>query len=107
TVGGHETRYCPTGTWSPAIISDVAPTQHDNEGTAETNPDFDRLLRGTVHDPTTRRMGGVAGHAGVFSTAGDVALFAQALLDRLAGRASNFPLQQATLKLMTQPEQPS
>ena len=51
------------------------------------------LLRGTVHDPTTRRMGGVAGHAGVFSTAGDVALFAQALLDRLAGRKSNFPLQ--------------
>src|ERR1700733_15169505 len=65
------------------------------------------MLRGAVHDPTTRRMGGVAGHAGVFSTAGDVALFAQALLDRLAGRASNFPLQQATLKLMTQPEQPS
>ncbi len=85
----------------------TAPTQHDNEGTAETNPDFDHLLRGTVHDPTTRRMGGVAGHAGVFSTAGDVAIFAQALLDRLAGRASNFPLKRETLELMTRPEQPS
>jgi uncharacterized protein YbbC (DUF1343 family) len=52
-------------------------------------------------------MGGVAGHAGVFSTAGDIALFAQALLDRLAGRQSSFPLEQATLKLMTEPEQPA
>ncbi|XWK75750.1 sodium/solute symporter [Tunturiibacter lichenicola] len=97
------TRYLPSSTW----ISTIAPTAYDNEGTAATNPDFDRLLRGTVHDPTTRRMGGVAGHAGVFSTAGDVALFAQGLLDRLAGRPSNFPLEQSTLKLMTQPEQPS
>ncbi len=87
-------------------IPNSAPTAHDNEGTAVNNPDYDRLLRGTVHDPTARRMGGVAGHAGVFSTAHDVALFGQALLDRLAGRPSDFPLQQATLKLMTGPEQP-
>ncbi len=97
------TRYLPPAAWIP----NIAPTAYDNEGTAATNPDFDKLLRGTVHDPTTRRMGGVAGHAGVFSTAGDVALFAQALLDRLAGRASDFPLEQSTLKLMTQPEQPA
>ncbi len=51
----------------------AAPTQHDDQGTKETNPDFDQLLRAVVHDPTTRRMGGVAGHAGVFSTAEDVA----------------------------------
>ncbi len=87
-------------------VDDIAPTAHDDQGTAETNPGFDRLLRGVVHDPTTRRMGGVAGHAGVFSSAGDVAIFAQALLDRLAGRASNFPLKRETLELMTTPEQP-
>ena len=81
---------CTLGEWSGDDIEMTAPTQHDNEGTAETNPDFDRLLRGTVHDPTTRRMGGVAGHAGLFSTAGDVALFAQALLDRLAGTTKRF-----------------
>ncbi len=99
---------CSGDAWMPTKwIPNIAPTAHDDEGTAATNPDFDRLLRGTVHDPTTRRMGSVAGHAGVFSTAGDVALFAQALLDRLAGRKSNFPLKQATLKLMTEPEQPS
>jgi CubicO group peptidase (beta-lactamase class C family) len=51
-------------------------------------------------------MGGVAGHAGVFSTAQDVSIYAQALLDRLAGRPSKFPLQQATLELMTTPQQP-
>jgi SSS family transporter len=95
------------GSWSPEqIISHTAPTQHDDQGTKETNPDFDVLLRGTVHDPTVRRMGGVAGQAGLFSTAADVALFAQALLDRLAGRPSNFPLKRETLQLMTTPQQP-
>ena len=51
-------------------------------------------------------MGGVAGHAGVFSTADDVSRYAQELLDRLAGRASSFPLTQQTLELMTTPQQP-
>ncbi len=94
--------------WWDATYSlpNTAPTAHDNEGTPATNPNFDRLLRGTVHDPTTRRMGGVAGHAGVFSTAHDLSLFAQALLDRIAGRPSSFPLTQASALLMTTPEQP-
>jgi CubicO group peptidase (beta-lactamase class C family) len=38
------------------------------------------MLRGVVHDPTARRMGGVAGHAGVFSTAADLANFCRMLL---------------------------
>ena len=59
-----------------------------------------------MQDTTARRMGGVAGHAGVFSTAHDVGIFAQALLDRLAGRPSEFPLMQTTLELMTSPQQP-
>jgi SSS family transporter len=106
--GGHGFDRCEAGGWlREKWIPNTAPTAYDDQGTALTNLDYDRLLRGTVHDPTTRRMGGVAGHAGVFSTAADVALFAQALLNRLAGRPSDFPLQQATLKLMTQPEQPS
>jgi CubicO group peptidase (beta-lactamase class C family) len=68
----------------------IAPTARDEEGRADPgkNPDLDYLLRGTVQDTTARRMGGVAGHAGVFSTAHDVSIFAQALLDRLAGRPS-------------------
>jgi CubicO group peptidase (beta-lactamase class C family) len=99
---------CPAGTWSVDLLPRIAPTARDEESRADPskNPDIDRVLRGTVHDTTSRRMGGVAGHAGVFSTARDVSIFAQALLDRLAGRPSNFPLTQATLQLMTTPQQP-
>jgi uncharacterized protein YbbC (DUF1343 family)/CubicO group peptidase (beta-lactamase class C family) len=39
------------------------------------------MLRGVVHDPTARRMGGVAGHAGLFSTAADLSIFCRMLLD--------------------------
>jgi uncharacterized protein YbbC (DUF1343 family)/CubicO group peptidase (beta-lactamase class C family) len=92
---------------APFPLDQVAPTAHDDEGTAATNPDFDHLLRGVVHDPTTRRMGGVAGQAGVFSTAADMTKFSQALLDKLLRNAGPFPLKQATLKLMTMPEQPA
>ncbi|MGD1281701.1 serine hydrolase domain-containing protein [Mycobacterium seoulense] len=99
---------CPAGTWSIGLLPRIAPTARDEEGRADPgkNPDLDHLLRGTVQDTTARRMGGVAGHAGVFSTAHDVGIFAQALLDRLAGRPSEFPLAQPTLELMTTPQQP-
>jgi CubicO group peptidase (beta-lactamase class C family) len=99
---------CTAGTWSTSLLSRIAPTAHDDENKTDPskNPDYDYLLRGTVHDTTTRRMGGVAGHAGVFSTAHDVSLYAQALLDRLADRPSKFPLKLATLELMTTPQQP-
>ena len=99
---------CSAGTWSIDLLSRIAPTARDEENRADPgkNPDLDYLLRGTVHDTTARRMGGVAGHAGVFSTAHDLSLYAQALLDRLAGRPSEFPLTQATLELMTTPQQP-
>ncbi len=39
-----------------------------------------KMLRGIVHDPTARRMDGVAGHAGLFSTAADLAIFCRMLL---------------------------
>jgi SSS family transporter len=81
----------------------IAPTAHNDDKPMAD----DRLLRGEVHDPSTRRMGGVAGHAGVFSTTQDTATFTQALLDRLAGRPSKFPLKQSTLELMCRPEQPT
>ena len=45
-----------------------------------TGPDM-QMLRGVVHDPTARRMGGVAGHAGLFSTAADLAIFSRMLLN--------------------------
>jgi SSS family transporter len=93
-LGMKHTRFLPPITWLPRI----APTEFDGHG---------RMMRGIVDDPTSRRMGGVAGHAGLYSTAGDVSIYAQALLDRLAGRPSNFPLSQKSLELMTRAEQPS
>ncbi|WP_235663922.1 serine hydrolase domain-containing protein [Mycolicibacter terrae] len=96
---------CPADSWSTDLLARIAPTAHD-EDSPGINPDYDQLLRGTVQDPTARRMGGVAGSAGVFSTAADIGRYAQALLDRLAGRPSPFPLRQSTLELMTTPQQP-
>jgi uncharacterized protein YbbC (DUF1343 family) len=82
------TRFLPPAAWRAKI----APTQYDEN---------EHMLRGVVHDPTARRMGGVAGHAGLFSTADDLAKFAQALLNGGGGILS--PL---TVEKMTQPEQP-
>ena len=87
-LGMSETRFLPPSSWE----SRTAPTEED---------EHHHLLRGIVHDPTTRRMGGVAGHAGVFSTADDLAVFAQALLD--GGRGV---LNSATVAKMTAPQQP-
>ena len=62
-----DTGYLPDA----AKLGRIAPTE--NHKTAG-------LLRGRVHDPTARRMGGVAGHAGVFTTAADLARYARLLL---------------------------
>jgi uncharacterized protein YbbC (DUF1343 family) len=64
-----------------------------------------RMLRGTVHDPTARRMAGVAGHAGLFSTAADLAIFARMLLNggRIGATRIVSPL---TVGLMTSPATP-
>ncbi|WP_240760779.1 beta-lactamase family protein [Mycolicibacterium sp. CR10] len=99
---------CPAGTWSTELLARIAPTARDEDSRDDPgrNPHYGYLLRGTVHDPTARRMGGATGSAGVFSTVHDVGLFAQALLDRLAGRPSTFPLTRSTLEVMTTPQQP-
>ena len=62
----------------------------------------DEILRGKVHDPTAYRMGGVAGHAGLFSTADDLARFCQMLLNggSLDGKQI---LSRATVARMTAP----
>ena len=64
----RDTGYLPDA----AKLGRIAPTE---------NHKTDGLLRGRVHDPTARRMGGVAGHAGVFTTAGDLARYARMLLN--------------------------
>jgi CubicO group peptidase (beta-lactamase class C family) len=56
----------------PALRSRVAPT--------ETNPPRGYRLQGEVHDESAFALGGIAGHAGLFSTADDVSIFAQMML---------------------------
>jgi uncharacterized protein YbbC (DUF1343 family)/CubicO group peptidase (beta-lactamase class C family) len=82
------TRFVPPIAWR----SKIAPTQYDEN---------EHMLRGVVHDPTARRMGGVAGQAGLFSTADDLAKFAQALLNGGGGILSP-----RSVEKMTHPEQP-
>jgi uncharacterized protein YbbC (DUF1343 family)/CubicO group peptidase (beta-lactamase class C family) len=48
---------------------------------ANLGADGDTWLRGQVHDPTSYRMGGVAGHAGLFSTAKDLSIYCQMILN--------------------------
>ncbi len=48
---------------------------------APTEPRDGEMIRGEVHDPTSFRMGGIAGHAGLFSTARDMSIFAQMILN--------------------------
>ena len=67
-LGMVDTRFNPP----PALQPRIAPTEQRNGS----------MLRGEVHDPTTSRMGGRAGHAGLFSTIGDTAIFAQMILNR-------------------------
>jgi uncharacterized protein YbbC (DUF1343 family)/CubicO group peptidase (beta-lactamase class C family) len=86
-LGMKHTRYLPPKSWVPKIAETLA-------------IDDRRILRGVVHDPTAERMGGVAGHAGVFSTAGDLALYAQALIDRKSILAPDI------IEKMTTPQQP-
>jgi uncharacterized protein YbbC (DUF1343 family)/CubicO group peptidase (beta-lactamase class C family) len=64
-----------------ALTGRVAPTESCTRyGWPCQGPDM-ALLRGIVHDPTARRMGGVAGHAGLFSTSADLAIFCRMLLN--------------------------
>jgi uncharacterized protein YbbC (DUF1343 family)/CubicO group peptidase (beta-lactamase class C family) len=83
----NETRFLPPVPWRGRI----APTEYDENH---------QMLRGIVHDPTARRMGGVAGHAGLFSTADDLAKYAQELL-------TGFHVVSAlTVEKMSTPQQP-
>jgi CubicO group peptidase (beta-lactamase class C family) len=57
----------------------------------ENCPWRERIVWGEVHDPNAWAMGGVAGHAGLFSTAGDVMKFARTVMDVWHGRSDALP----------------
>ena len=67
-LGMTDTTYLPNSSLTPRI----APTEQ-RKG---------KWLRGQVHDPRAEYLGGIAGHAGVFSTAQDLAVYCQMMLNR-------------------------
>lgn len=87
-LGMDETSFNPAASLRPRI----APTERD--------PTTGIPFRGVVHDPTCRYMGGVAGHAGLFSTEADLARFAEEIL-----RPTEFS--RLTIALFTAPHTPT
>jgi uncharacterized protein YbbC (DUF1343 family) len=75
-LGMTETTFVPP----PDLRARAAPTEHRDGG----------LIQGEVHDPRAFGLGGIAGHAGLFSTGRDLSLFARTLLGRgtIAGASS-------------------
>jgi len=81
--------YCRAHIFKPLAMQDTTflPNARLAALSAPTTADASGMRRGRVHDPTASRMGGVSGHAGLFSTAADLARFAQMVLnDGHAGR---------------------
>ena len=92
-LGMQTTMFQPPAQLAPRI----APT--------ERTPKDGPPLLGVVHDPTARNMGGVAGHAGLFSTADDLARYCQMMLNggQLDGVRLFSPL---TIEKFTEPQSP-
>ena len=100
-----------------ALVPRIAPTERIANARAEERNEEPgkrllsvdssaEVLRGKVHDPTARRMGGVAGHAGLFITAADLARYARMMLGR--GELDGIRiLQAATVDLMTSVQTPA
>ena len=80
------------------LLRRIAPTEID--------PATGKPLRGVVHDDTSRYMGGVAGHAGLFTTADDLAKFAQMMLNRGESNGNRF-FSPATVEKFTSPASPA
>ncbi len=92
-IGMKETMFQPPASLLPRI----APT--------ERTPKDGPPLRGVVHDPTARNMGGIAGHAGLFSTADDLSRFAQMMIN--GGELDGVRLfSDLTVQKFTEPQSP-
>ncbi len=92
-IGMHSATYLP----AENLKSIIAPTY---------DPDQHQIRWGVVNDPTTFRMGGVSGMAGLFANANDVSLFAETLLNNGKINQKNYLLGPLTVYKMTTPQTP-
>lgn len=100
-LGMRDTTFNPPA----SLTGRIAPTESCTRyGWPCQGPDM-TMLRGVVHDPTARRMGGVAGHAGLFSTAADLAIFCRMLLGGGAYQGARV-LSPLAVEKMTSPATP-
>ncbi len=99
--------YCAKNIFGPLGMKDTGfhPLPDLQDRTAPTRFAFNTVLCGKPHDPTCYRMGGVSGHAGLFSTADDLARFAQALLNGGTLDGASI-LKPETILQMTTPQSP-
>lgn len=100
-IGMADTTFQPPASLRPR----VAPTERCTPLGWPCDGPGQVMLRGTVHDPTARRMGGVAGHAGMFTTARDLSRFARALIGGGAVEGARL-LSPLTVARMTTPSTP-
>lgn len=95
----------------PGSIKDrIAPTESRANSLGYLNgkpqgSSMNGIIRGEVHDPTAWRMEGVAGHAGLFSSAQDLAVYSQMLLDQGMHQGKRI-LSSSTVQSMTSPQSP-
>ena len=101
-LGMRDTMFLPPDTLRPRI----APTERCRPMAWPCADPAAAFLRGVVHDPTARRMDGVAGHAGLFSTATDLSRFCRMLLNGGALDGARV-LSPATVARMTTPSTPA
>ena len=97
-LGMKDTMFNPPA----SLIARIAPTESCTPYGYPCDGPGRQMLRGVVHDPTARRMNGVAGHAGVFSTAADLAIFCRMLLNNGSYRGGRI-LAPLTVAKMTTP----
>jgi uncharacterized protein YbbC (DUF1343 family)/CubicO group peptidase (beta-lactamase class C family) len=100
-----ETRFSPPSDWIPRI----APTEEiDLPAGEKPGSGKGRVLHGVVHDPTARAIGGIAGNAGVFSTAGDIAKFCEMIVNggAVSPTDAQVILSSASIQKMTSAQSP-
>lgn len=100
--------YCQRHIFAPLGMADSGfrPAAALRPRIAPTGFHNGELRRGEVHDPTAQRMGGVAGHAGLFASADDLAIFAQALLADGSGHGQRL-LRTETVAALALPQVPA